>query len=57
MLRVSVVFKSKELWLFGYDSMVCDDNDEWSFEGDEDEWYFWVTDIYQWIFVLAIDGH
>ena len=56
MLRVSVVFKSKELWLFGYDSMVCDDNYECSFGGSEDEWYVWVTNIDWWVFGLAIDS-
>ena len=56
MLRLSVVFKSKELWSVIYGSMVCDDNNEWSFGGAEDEWYFWVTDIDQWVFGLDIDS-
>ena len=45
MLRLSVVFKTKELWSVVYGSMGCDDNYEWSFGGPEDEWYVWITDI------------
>ena len=57
MLTLSDFCKSKELWSVGYGSMGCDDNNEWSFEGDEDEWSFWVPDIYQWMFGLDIDSH
>ena len=35
MLRLSVVFKFKELWLVRYDSMGCDDNNDWCFGGAE----------------------
>ena len=54
MLRLSVVFKSKDLCSVEYGSMGCDDNYEWSFAGAEDEWYFWVPDIDRWFFGLAI---
>ena len=42
--------------LVGYGSMLCDDNDEWSFGGPEDEWYLWVTDIDWPGLGLAIDS-
>ena len=28
--------------------MGCDDNNVWYFGGLGDEWYVWVSDIYQW---------
>ena len=48
MLRLSVVFKSKELRSVGYNSMGCDDNNELLFWGPEDEWYVWVPGIDWW---------
>ena len=56
MWRLSVVLNSKELWSVGYSSMGWDDNNEWSFGGAEDEWYFWVPDIDRWVFGLSVDG-
>ena len=56
MIRLSVVFKSKNLWSVGYGSMIYNDNDEWYFGGSEDGWYVWVPDIYRWGFGLAIDS-
>ena len=56
MLRLSVVFNPKELWLVGYGSMVCDDNDEWYFGDPEDEWSNLVPDIGWWGLSLAIDS-
>ena len=56
MLRLSVVFKSKELWPFRYGSMGCDDNNEWSFGGAEYEWYVWFPGVDWWVFCLAVDG-
>ena len=56
MLRLSVVFKSKELWSVGYGSMGCDYNDEWYFGGAEDEWSVWVPYKYQLFFGFSIDS-
>ena len=44
MLRLSDVFKSKELWLVEYGYMGFDDNDAWYFGGPDDEWSVWVPD-------------
>ena len=56
MLRLSVDFKSKYLWLVGYVSMGCGDNNEWSFGGTEYQWSIWVPDIYWCGLGLAIDN-
>ena len=37
MLRLSVLFKSKELWSVGYGYMGCNDNNEWYFRGSKDD--------------------
>ena len=55
MLRLSVVFKSKELWSVGYGYTGCDDNYEWYFGGLENEWYVWAPDIYWRGLGLSID--
>ena len=54
MLRLSVVFMSKDIWSVGYGSMEYDDKNEWYFGGAEDEWLVWVPDIDRWIFGLAM---
>ena len=55
MLRLIVVFMSKELLSVRYGSMGCGDNNEWSFGGPEDEWSVWVPDIDWWGLGLDID--
>ena len=55
MLRLSGVFKSKELWSVGYGSMGCDDYDEWSFGGPDDDWSVWVPYIYWRSLVSTLD--
>ena len=51
MLKFSDVLNPKELWSVGYVSMVCDDNNEWSFGGPDNSWYVWVPDDgwYVWV--------
>ena len=56
MSRLSLVFKSKELWSVGYSFMGCGDNVEWYFGCTEDEWYVWVPDIDWWGLGLSIDS-
>ena len=56
MLRLSVGFKSKELCSVGYGSMGCDDNNEWSVGGPDDEQYSLVLDMDWWGLGLAIDS-
>ena len=55
MLRLSGVFKSKELWSVGYGSMGCDDYDEWSFGGPDNDWSVWVPYIYWRSLVSTLD--
>ena len=56
MLSLSFFFKSKEIWSIWYGSMGCDDKDEWSFGGPEDEWSVWIPDILWWGFGFSIDS-
>ena len=48
MLRLSDLWKSKELWSVGCGSTGCDTRNEWSFGGPNEEWYIKLPDIY-WI--------
>ena len=44
MLRLSGVFKSKDLRSVWYGYMGCGDNNEWYFGGPDNEWYVWVPE-------------
>ena len=55
MLKLSGVFKSKNIWSVRYGFMGCDESDEWSFGGPEDELSVWVPDDEWSVLVTDID--